>query len=186
MPLPKPKKSGDGPKPLAKTATDQNLAELPQEVLDNPEISSEVKAFLSLQMSAYTSHSGPIPPAEVLASYREVTPDLPEKIVGWADMQIRHRLALETSTTHRAERRMDRAQLLAFAVAIFGIAIAAVVALKGGSWIVATAIATVAVGGPSAATILAAHLGRTPPPDAVQSTPKKPPRSRSRGVRTNQ
>jgi hypothetical protein len=57
---------------------------------------------------------------------------------------------------------MDRAQKFAFGVAMAGLVISGLVAIYG-NWIVASIIAIVSVGGPSAATVLARFVDRKMP-----------------------
>jgi hypothetical protein len=97
-----------------------------------------------------------------MAKYREVREDLPDQIIGWADSQIRHRMELERVTTAGAERRKLVGQLGSFGVALTGLFLASAVATYGNAW-TAAIIAIVAVGGPTAATILSSRLAIAPP-----------------------
>jgi len=140
-------------------------------------------AQATLVMNMVQQHSGPLPPADLLASYSVVKDDLPEQIVGWADLQIRHRTDLERVVTLGAERRMDRAQWFAATVAVTSIISASAVAIAGASWIASAFIVVAGVGGPAAAMVLAHKLGipAAPPPEpanrggaqAGQSRPRK-------------
>jgi hypothetical protein len=75
------------------------------------------------------------------------------EVVEWIKDQTRHRQGLERDRADFSERRLDRSQLFAFAIGMAGLVIAAVASYW--STFVAAVIAIVAVGGPSAASILA-------------------------------
>ena len=104
-----------------------------------------------------TAYGGPIPSPEMLNAYRSVHPDLPEKIVQWTEVQMAHRHALENASAHGSERRMNMGQVFTFAGAIIGLTLAAGVGVAGNT-VVGSVIAIVAVGGPTAAFILARTL----------------------------
>ncbi|MEI8397061.1 MAG: hypothetical protein WCF85_20235, partial [Rhodospirillaceae bacterium] len=102
-------------------------------------------------------HSGPIPAPFQIREYNEAKPGLGDLIVGWADSQHTHRLALEKN----AEARIDRSQKYTFFLGILGILVAGAVGIYGSST-VAIAIACVSIGGPNAATIIGRLLARIP------------------------
>lgn len=104
-----------------------------------------------------TSFAGPIPPPEVLREYRQVVPELPERIVGWTEIQLQHRHALERQAADAAERLRNRGQVISGGLAAMGLALAGAVGIWGNPFVAAT-LAIVAVGGPTAAFILARAL----------------------------
>jgi uncharacterized membrane protein len=104
------------------------------------------------------SGSLPLPPPSVLAEYNAAYPGLVDKIVEWTEIQRQHRQALERQTAEGSERPMNRGQLIAATVAIWGLTLAAAVGIFGNPY-VATVIAIVAIGGPTAALLLARNTG---------------------------
>jgi uncharacterized membrane protein len=120
----------------------------------------------------------PLPPAPILAEYEKAYPGLIAKFVEWTDSQRGHRQALENLRQERSERRMDRGQIIAGSVALWGLTVAAVVGIFGNPW-VAGIIAIVAIGGPTAAVILARNTGPAkkpePPKPQVPAPVSNPP-----------
>jgi hypothetical protein len=92
----------------------------------------------------------------MLAEYRDVIPDLPERIVYWTETQAEHRRSLERARADGAEARMNRGQWGALIVAMVGIAASAIVGMFGNPF-VASILAVVSVGGPTAAVVLASN-----------------------------
>ncbi len=118
--------------------------------INDPQISRAVEIVLN------NSYSGPmmLPPAFVLEEYKRELPEIVPKLVEWTGRQITHRHNLEEKVSDASERRKDRSQLGAAAVAIVGIVCETVVAVSGAT-VAAIVIAIVAVGGPVAAYTLA-------------------------------
>ncbi len=98
----------------------------------------------------------PLPPPQMMAEYRDVIPDLPERIVYWTETQAEHRRSLERARADGAEARMNRGQWGALIVALVGIAASAIVGMFGNAF-VASILAVVSVGGPTAAVVLASN-----------------------------
>jgi uncharacterized membrane protein len=120
----------------------------------------------------------PVPPASILTEYEQAFPGLGTKIVSWTEEQRKHRQSLEKQRTDGAERRMNRGQLIAAFVAIWGITLAAVVGIFG-SLYVGIALAVVSIGGPTAAIWIAKGMNHKAPPVASPPTssssdPRKP------------
>ncbi len=109
------------------------------------------------EVRTLVGYRGPIPPPQMLAEYERVHPGLAKRIVDAWDDQARHRKQLEAQMTGGAEARMNRSQVFALAVALAGLLVAGAVGIWG-SWVAASVIAIVAVGGPSAATVIARYL----------------------------
>jgi Cu/Ag efflux pump CusA len=89
----------------------------------------------------------------MLHAYDEYKPGMGMEVVEWLKDQTRHRQGLERNRTDGSERRLNRSQIFAFVIAMVGLVIAAIASYW--STFVAAVIAIVAVGGPSAASILA-------------------------------
>lgn len=102
---------------------------------------------------------GPIPPPSFLAAYDKVVPGLAQRIIGWTEQQRDHRQALERQRVDGSERRMNRGQIIGASVAILGLPLAALVGIFGHPF-VASVIAIVSVGGPTAAAIMALAFRR--------------------------
>lgn len=141
--------------------TEADIMEAVRAFMEEAGFKDDPRAKVILQaVRTSTFHQGPIPPAETLRAYDAVVPGLAQQIVAAWNEQRAHRLALEKDLTRGIEARMNRGQWLSFAVALAGLALAAVVGIWGSAF-AAAVIAIVGVGGPTAATWLAR---RTPPP----------------------
>jgi uncharacterized membrane protein len=140
----------------------------------NPRDLDLTKALeISLMM---VSGSLPLPPASLLLQYEKAFPGLVEKIVSWTDSQRQHRQDLERKKTDGAEKRMNRGQLIAGSVAVYGLTSSAFVGIFGNPW-AAIALAIVSIGGPTAA-IWLARGGNLSQPNP------KPPQSKPPGKAT--
>ncbi|MSO98590.1 MAG: DUF2335 domain-containing protein [Rhodospirillaceae bacterium] len=133
----------------------QDIISVLQNAGKNPSSSNLTKAIFSLTMMS----SGPLPPPTMLAEYERAIPGLGQKIVGWTEQQREHRQSPERLRIDGSERRMNRGQIIAASVALFGLALAASVGMWGISSVGIT-IAIVSVGGPTAAVALARYSGR--------------------------
>jgi uncharacterized membrane protein len=122
----------------------------------------------------------PLPPPALLSDYNKVVPGLVEKIVQWTGEQREHRMKLETLVTTGAESRMNRGQLIASGVAIVGLILAALEGIVGNPY-VATVIAIVCVGGPTAAVYLARGTTGTSSPQPAPSSSKPTKAAPERG-----
>ena len=94
----------------------------------------------------------------MLKGYDEYRPGTGAEVMEWIKDQTRHRQKLERQRTDGSEKRLNNAQRNSLCVGVLGILIAAVASYW--STVVAAVIVIVAVGGPSAATILARILDR--------------------------
>jgi len=115
--------------------------------IDTPEKTAAV-----LAISASVSRS-PFPSPDMLHAYDEYKAGMGMEVVEWLKDQTRHRQGLERNRADGSERRLNRSQIFAFVIGMAGLLIAAIASYW--SAIVAAVIAIVAVGGPSAASILA-------------------------------
>jgi uncharacterized membrane protein len=107
------------------------------------------------------TYAGPLPPPQILAGYKEVIPDLPERLVrAWED-EAKHRRDLERKQ-HEADvrtqdaRRIDdtRRVVFGFVLGLVGLAAAAAIGIAG------HATAAAVVGGGSLAVMVAGFLRR--------------------------
>jgi uncharacterized membrane protein len=114
-------------------------------------------------LSTVTMSRSPYPSAEMLAGYEQFRNGFSERIIDKIDAQTLHRQRLEETRVLKDERRRDRSQIFGFITSIAGLIVSALIALQGGSFLVASIIAIVAVGGPSAANVLARYFERTNP-----------------------
>lgn len=142
----------------------------------DPDVTKTLEISLNMMMAR---GSLPLPPAAVLSDYNEEFPGLVDKIVQWTDDQRQHRMTLEMRTTIGAEKRMDRGQLIAAGVAGMGLCLAALVGVIGNPY-VASVIAIVSIGGPTAAVYLARGSATprlpAPSPPSSQQGPTEPRR----------
>lgn len=77
---------------------------LPQDVVEKlggPEAAKRVLAI------AAEKFSGPLPHPRMLAQYREILPDAPDRIVSMAERQADHRTYLERTVVEQNERRAN-------------------------------------------------------------------------------
>jgi len=65
---------------------------------------------------------GPLPPPEILQKYNQVEPGLAERIVSMVEKQSEHRRSLEKKVVFSGERRALLGQIMAFVIALVGIA----------------------------------------------------------------
>jgi len=123
----------------------------------DPKVSKAIEISLML-----FSGPLPLPPPHLWEAWERTHPGVTEKIVEWTDRQSKHRQFLERLRAERSENRLDRAQFIAASVAIGGLCLSAVVGILG-SPVVASIIAIVSVGGPTAATAFVAwRNGKAP------------------------
>lgn len=158
----------DNPPPLDQNKSKSDLVETPtesqfinaiREILGELGINEDdprAKIVLT-EVQTLVSYRGPIPPPHMLADYDEIYPGLATRIITAWDEQRAHRQRLESQTVSGSETRMDRSQHNALIVSLVGLLIAGAVGIWG-SWVAAAIIALVAVGGPSAATVLARYM----------------------------
>lgn len=79
--------------------------------------------------------SGPLPPPEFLAAYKEILPDSPERILSMAEKEQRHRHEIETIVVNKTMKQRSAGQWLGFSLALlFGI-MALVFGLNGAVWL---------------------------------------------------
>ncbi len=120
----------------------------------NPEVQRTLQV---ISVSSITARAVlPLPPASMLAEYKEVLPDLPERFVEWTETQAAHRRELERMRAEGLENRMNRGQWGALIVAVVGLAISGAVGIFG-HWLASAVIAVVSVGGPAAAVVVASN-----------------------------
>ncbi|MHC8508232.1 MAG: hypothetical protein ACYYKD_02355 [Rhodospirillales bacterium] len=104
--------------------------------------------------------SGPLPSPQTLAEYKAIDPELLDLIKGWTTGQMNHRMALEREVVSAETKKISVGQRVAGAVAIFGLAMAAVVGIWGNP-ATAVAIAAFAVGGPAVVRLFSVNAART-------------------------
>ena len=99
----------------------------------------------------------------MLGEYDAYKPGMGAEVVEWIKSQTRHRQSLEIQTTGGSENRLNKSQTQAFGIALLGMIAAAIIS----NWSVTTAIAVavLAIGGPSGASVVARLLDRLPKPD---------------------
>jgi uncharacterized membrane protein len=120
----------------------------------DPEVQRTVEVISVSSISARGTL--PLPPPQLLAEYQEVVPDLPQRLINWTETQAAHRRRLEILKAEGQERRMNRGQWGALAVALGGLLIAGIVGVYGNG-LASAFIALFAVGGPTTAVVLASN-----------------------------
>lgn len=80
-------------------------------------------------------YSGPLPPPEYIAAYKDVLPDAPERIFAMAEQEQKHRHNIENEVAMRTLRQRSTGQILGFVLALlFGVA-SFVLGLNGVVWL---------------------------------------------------
>jgi uncharacterized membrane protein len=175
-----PKSSGQTP---AESAPAQNQPELIPPALDsvlrnvgiNPQDPAVSKALeVSLTTMMMYGGSLPLAPPQILKEYQKIKPELVDKFVEWTEAQSAHRRELEKTRVDRSERRLDRGQFIAAAVAIGGLFLSTVEGIGGNAY-VAAVMAVVAIGGPTAAIWLARNLRTQQQQQAAKPPTPGPP-----------
>jgi uncharacterized membrane protein len=77
--------------------------------------------IVSVQKSTYAAFEGPIPPPGLLKQYGEIIPDAPERILAMAEKQSLHRQYLEKIVVEGDNKRANKGQWMAFALAFLTI-----------------------------------------------------------------
>jgi uncharacterized membrane protein len=77
---------------------------------------------------ASQSYSGPIPPPAVLAEFERLVPGAASRIIGWAEQQTAHRIALESRVIDNEIRRSWAGLVAGFSFAVGSVA--------AGSWLI--------------------------------------------------
>ena len=121
-----------------------------QAAFGNPLAESETRSLFMARIS-----SSPWPSAQTLADMNALEPGLHRELIDEFKMQAEHRRALERATVEHSLNVQDRSQRNAFIVALGGMAVAGLLAYFKLSDVVAAIIVIAAIGGPSAATVLA-------------------------------
>jgi len=154
-----PPPSTDSSKSKKHDQSDQVVPAVIEEVLRSAGIEpSDPRFTRALEVSLkLVSGSLPLPPAEYIEPWEKIIPGTGAKIVEWTEKQGDHRRRLEVFRSEQTERRLDRGQLIAAAVAMFGLFLSAYVAVNNGPAIVALGLALFSIGGPTACLIIAAR-----------------------------
>ncbi len=79
----------------------------------------------------FSAYSGPLPPPEILKKFDEVVPGSAERIIKMAEEQSVHRRGLEKAVIDSDISRSKWGQVLGFILAIFGLAVAALISIYG-------------------------------------------------------
>jgi uncharacterized membrane protein len=160
-----PHPNGDDPLPeIIPRVLDGALRSAGLDISD-PKISRAVEVTMMV-----ASGPLPLPPPDILEAYETRFPGLVDRFIGWTEEQRQHRFAIETERTRREENRLDRAQIFTASIAVCGLVGATVVGIYG-SVIVASIIAIVSIGGPTAAVYLARHHGSDPTTAPAEEKP---------------
>lgn len=110
--------SAEAKAPELVPATLDNVLEAAGVDLKNPEVSRALEISMSFMVAR---GSLPLPPPELLAQYEKEFPGLGRKLIEWTEQQRDHRQQLERNQVEGAEKRMNRGQLIAAAVALVGL-----------------------------------------------------------------
>ena len=138
-------------------------AEILQQLKDAGFNTSDPKTADIVSITLSFAFRGPLPPAEMLAAYEVVRKGSADDIFDQFTRQSEHRRELELRRVKGSERRQILSQLYTFVVSVLGLSLAAAVAYFGNNgWATtaAIAIATVAFGGPGAATVLSRWIAK--------------------------
>jgi uncharacterized membrane protein len=117
--------------------------------LNDPKVSRAVEITMMV-----ASGPLPLPPPDILQAYEDRFPGIVDRFIRWTEEQRKHRFQLEIARAKRDDNRLDRAQIIAAVVAICGLFASAIVGILGNP-VVASILAIVSIGGPTAAVWLA-------------------------------
>lgn len=95
---------------------------------DKQEIVSRL--IFAMEESIETSYKGPIPPPDYLKGYKDVLPNAPERIFAMAEVQQKHRMAMEKMIVGRNLSLSERGQILGFVIVVFFLVAAVYLALN--------------------------------------------------------
>lgn len=87
--------------------------------------------MVSISFRRSTSFRGPIPHPDILRGYNEVVKDGAERIVVMAENQSNHRIQLEDFAIKEELKQSNRGQMFGFILGIFGMGLAAILAILG-------------------------------------------------------
>jgi len=90
--------------------------------------------------------SGPIPPPEILAGYKEILPDAPERILTMAEKEQSHRHSINNKSIDSFIEQTGRGQWLGFGLAVMFGVICLVLGLHGIVWLAGILGTTTVVG----------------------------------------
>ena len=132
----------------------QHLLDRLQEQLPETERATleKIRPSLGAMIVEARSFSGPHPPPEMLREYEAVLPGASDRIFTMAEKQQDHRIRLEGIAVPARERRADRGQWSALAVALAGFAVAGYALHEDQPW------AAVAIGGADLAVLAGLFL----------------------------
>ena len=109
---------------------------------------------------ATASFQSPLPHPSVLKDYKEIIPNLPERIVSNWETEQQHRQKTTGDLMRMYNRHHSTGQWMSFAIAILGLGAAVALGLRGGhQWAVAV-VATAALGVPTAISLMGARRKR--------------------------
>jgi len=98
--------------------------------------------------SSVSSFSGPLPSPETLEGYEQIIPGLPNRIVEEWENQGAHRRETETSIVRSTNIHAHTGQWMAFFLSLFGLTVAAVIALLSDHQWAAAVVGSAALGVP--------------------------------------
>lgn len=89
---------------------------------------------------AISSHTGPLPPPDMLRGYGEVLPGLPERIVGAWEAETANRRGLETTSVHGNLANVKRGQYYGMASVVLLTLVGLLFAYMGQPWLAGSVI----------------------------------------------
>lgn len=103
---------------------------------DQTSLSAVVGARKKITRQVVQKFSGPLPPPELLKTYGELMPDLPERIVAMVEKEQAHKHNRENKTLEYVRNDVRRGQILGALVSLGSLAAAVFCAWIGASWII--------------------------------------------------
>jgi hypothetical protein len=128
------------------------------------------KVSLAISVLLFSAQLQVMPPDWLTAD-----PQLRERFIQWTADQHQHRHHLEKMKTERSESRLDKAQIFTFIIAFSGLVGATLTAVLAHAQWASAILAVAAIGGPTAATILAGNATWNP---FSEFTSKSSPRNK--------
>ena len=88
-------------------------------------------AVMGILRSERSSFAGPMPPPEISKGYNDIIPNGAERILGMAEDQSRHRIAMEKTTITEELRQSSNGQKYGLTLGLLGILATVFIAYTG-------------------------------------------------------
>lgn len=121
--------AGSSKKDSKKTSEEVLLPEPIKALIEKSGVSKDEKQRIAVQIASY--FRGPLPPPEILSAYNQIVEGGAERIFQKFEHQSEHRMELESFAVKEEIKQSGRGQIFGFIIAIFGLALAGLMAYLG-------------------------------------------------------